>query len=225
MADETRWSLIRSAGEGNEAARAEFTRRYLPAVKAYLRARWGGRLPFEVLEDAAQEVFVECLKEGGVLERARREGHGEFRALLYGVTRNMALREESRRARQKDSPSDKTFYGDDHEALEASHSQLFDRAWAQALVREAWELQEQRARESGAESARRAELLRLRFQEELPIRDIARQWGADPVVLHREHEKAVREFERALRDVVAAQTPGSPEGVGRICREILSLLE
>ena len=80
MVDATKWTLIQRAAGGDRAARSEFTTRYLPAVRAYLRARWSTRLAPDALEDAIQEVFVECLKERGVLERAQRERMGGFRS-------------------------------------------------------------------------------------------------------------------------------------------------
>ena len=46
---------------GEIGARQEFGRRYLPVVRAYLHARWSGRLTADELEDAVQDVFVEFL--------------------------------------------------------------------------------------------------------------------------------------------------------------------
>lgn len=225
MSDETRWTLIQDAAGGDSDARAEFTRRYLPAVRSYLRARWSGRLAPESLEDVVQEVFVEFLKDGGVLANARREGTGDFRALLYGVVRNVARREETRRARLRDVPSDKTFYGEEHEADEPTLSRVFDRAWAQAVMKEARDLQSRRAQDAGQKAMRRVELLRLRFQDGLPIREIARLWSVEAEALHREYPRAVRDFERALRDVVREQCPGSPSSIDLLCRDVLALLQ
>ena len=63
--DATCWTLIRDAGGGDPAARERFARAYLPVVKAYLAARW--RAARHSVEDAAQDVFVECFKNGGLL--------------------------------------------------------------------------------------------------------------------------------------------------------------
>ena len=50
------------------------------------------------LDDAVQEVFVECFRQGGVLEAAVDGRVPSFRAFLYGVVRNVARRFESRTA-------------------------------------------------------------------------------------------------------------------------------
>ena len=71
----------------------------------------------------------------------------------------------------------------------------------------------------------RVELLRLRFHEEMPIREIAQLWGLDAPSLHHEYARARQEFRSALRDVVALHDPGSPEDVDRECAQLLSLLE
>ncbi len=224
MVDATKWTLIQRAAGGDKAARSEFTTSYLPAVRAYLRARWSKRLPPDAMEDAIQEVFVECLKEHGVLERAQRERMGGFRSLLYGVVKNVALREEARRASRKDSPSDHTFHGDELVADEASFTQAFDRAWARTVMSEARALQEARARETGADATQRVELLRLRFHEGTPIRDIARLWQVEAAHLHSEYRRAIREFEQAFRDIVAVQNPGPEASVNHACRELLAML-
>jgi hypothetical protein len=73
---------------------------------------------------------------------------------------------------------------------EESLSRAFDQAWAVALVRETAQVHEQRARRAGSAALRRVELLRLRFQEDLPIREIAQRWQADPAGLHQEYARA-----------------------------------
>ena len=98
MVDETCWTMIRDAAAGETAARDRFAHRYQPALEAYLRARWRGmtRLLGEV-EDATQEIFVECFRSGGALEKAEPGRPGGFRAFVYGVARNVARRTESQR--------------------------------------------------------------------------------------------------------------------------------
>ena len=93
-----------------------------------------------------------------------------FRAFLYGVVRNVARRFESRRLRAAGPLPDVP-------ASEEGLSRLFERTWAQAIMTEAAQLQQQRASERGPEAVRRVELLRLRFEEGLPIRAIAERWG------------------------------------------------
>src|SRR5262249_31161533 len=62
--DATCWTLIRDAAGGDPAARERFARAYLPVVRAYLAARW--RTAPHCAEDAAQDVFVECFRAGGL---------------------------------------------------------------------------------------------------------------------------------------------------------------
>src|SRR6185503_16207330 len=74
----------------------------------------------------------------------------------------------------------------------------FDRAWARALLREAAAVQQQSAERAGAVAVRRVQLLRLRFHECLPIRDIARLRGEDAAKLHHDYATARDEFRRVL---------------------------
>jgi hypothetical protein len=88
------------------------------------------------LDDAVQEVFLACFRDGGVLGRADPERPGGFRAFLYGVARNVARQAEARRGRRPGQPPDGRDLADlaaDDESLSAA----FDRAWAKALMREA----------------------------------------------------------------------------------------
>src|SRR5262249_7504100 len=95
-------------------------------------------------------------------------------------------------------------------ADDASQSRLFDRTWARAIMEEAARLQRERAAEGGPEAVRRVELLRLRFEENLPIRAIAELWKVDPAKLHHAYALAREEFRAALLEVVAFHQPGSP---------------
>src|SRR5262249_42645074 len=137
--DSTCWTLLRDAAAGGEAPRAEFAARYAPVVRAYLAARWRGSKLLPELDDTVQEVFIECLRDGGLLDRARADRPGGFRAFLYGAVRNVARRAEALRARQLArepmNAIDLEGIPDDEEAL----SRIYDRAWAKAIVREAAE--------------------------------------------------------------------------------------
>ena len=224
MADVTCWTLIESAADGDRAARDVFVERYLPVVRAYLSARWKERVSPAELEDAVQEVFVECLKREGVLEKNRSRRGAGFRAYLFGAVRNVALRAEETRARKLDAPRTDVFEADGHAAADVSSSRAFDRAWAAAIVREAAEKQRVRARNEGESALRRVELLRLVFQEERGIADIARDWDVPPEALHREYAKARAEFAEALKGVVAFHVTESDAAVERECRDLMSLL-
>src|SRR5262249_4623098 len=98
-------------------------------------------------------------------------------------------------------------------------------AWAKVIVRQAAERQAALAAVRGAAATRRVELLRLRFHDGMPIREIARHWGLDAATVHHEYARARHEFHSALRDMVAFHHPGSPPELGRECAERLWLLE
>lgn len=213
--DATCWTLIRDAASGDRFARDRFARVYSPVVRAYLAARWQG-LPLDA-DDAAQDVFVECFKADGVLAAADAERPGGFRAFLLGVARNVARRHEARP--RPASPANPDRLPADDESV----SRAFDRAWATALLREAARGQAEAAATDAAR--RRVELLRLRFHDGLPVRDIARRWGVDPAKLHHEYATAREEFRSALRQVVAYHHPGgTPGDIDRACAELLAAL-
>jgi RNA polymerase sigma-70 factor (ECF subfamily) len=201
--ESTCWTIIRAAAAGSPSDREEMARRYLGVVRAYLAARWRGSALRDDLDDAVQEVFVECFRQGGVLEAAGAERVPSFRAFLYGLIRNVARRFESRPARAvgqlPDVPAD-----------DATQSRLFDRTWARTIMAEAAQLQRQRAAEGGPEPVQRVELLRLRFEENLPIRAIAELWKVESGKLHHAYALARQEFRTALLEVVAFHQPGSP---------------
>jgi hypothetical protein len=82
----------------------------------------------------------------------------------------------------------------------------------------------ERAREQADGALRRVELLRLRFREDLPIREIARQWDEDPARLHHEYAKARREFAAALKDADMENPPGEPARVEAECARLAGYL-
>jgi RNA polymerase sigma-70 factor (ECF subfamily) len=224
MPDVTCWTLIESAAAGDRPAREAFAERYLPVVRAYLEARWSQRLSRTELDDAVQDVFVECLRHEGVLHDQRsRRGQG-FRAYLFGVVRNIALRVEKSRFRALDPPRTDAFDGAAMAADDETSSRMFDRAWAEAVMREAALKQSERARAEGREALRRVELLRLIFEEDRAIADIAREWNAPAARLHHDYARARREFELALREVVAFHAPESAAAVDRECEDLMNLL-
>jgi DNA-directed RNA polymerase specialized sigma24 family protein len=204
--ESTCWTVIRGAAAGDGADRAELARRYLSIVRAYLAARWQGSPLLADLDDAGQEVFVECFRQGGVLDAVKAGRVPSFRAFLYGVIQNVARRFESRPARAAELPSGLA-------ANEESHSRLFERTWARSLMVEAARLQQRRADERGDEAVGRVELLRLRFEGNLPIRTIAERWGVPAAGLHRAYALARQEFKAALLEVVAFHHPGTPAEV------------
>jgi RNA polymerase sigma-70 factor (ECF subfamily) len=221
IADTTCWTMIRGAAEGKPQDRAEFARRYERIIRTSLRGRWrGSRLATEI-DDAVQEVFLDCFREGGALAKAN-PGHGNsFRAFLYGVVMNVARRFERARARAG-LPLESDV---ELPSREEAFSSVFDRAWAEALMGQAAVLQTVRAREVGPDAERRVELLRLRFGKDLPIREIARLWDADAARVHHEYARAREEFHQALHDVVQEHHGGDHGDVERECERLIACFE
>ena len=220
--ESTRWTIIRGAAAGNESDRAEFARRYAPVIRSYLRARWQGRPLRGEIDDATQEVFVRCFQSDGALGRADPESGG-FRGFLYGIVRNVARGvERGRQARRTREPaSDFDFAA--VAAREAPLSQVFDRAWAGALLRRAAARQAQTA-DGNARAKHRVELLQLRFGQDLPIREIAKRWKVEAAFLHEEYRTARREFLAALRIEVSGHNDGAPAQVDAECAQLLDFL-
>ncbi len=216
--ESTCWTVIRAAAAGSPADRELLARRYLSVVRAYLAARWRGSPVLGELGDAVQDVFVECFRHGGALEAVGKGRVPSFRAFLYGVVRNVARRYESRPAHSAGSLPDEI------EAEAESQSKLFDRTWAQAIMAEAAELQKERASQCGPDAVRRIELLRLRFEENLPIRTIAAQWNVESATLHHAYAQARKEFRSALFQVVAFHQPGGPEAREQEASDLLKAL-
>jgi RNA polymerase sigma-70 factor (ECF subfamily) len=201
---------------GDSYARDWFARSYEPVIRAYLNARWRSGPHISNTDDAVQEVFVALFKPDGALERAD-ETLGGFRGFLFGVIRNIARRIESQVVADT---ADLTGLAAD----DSGFSQVFDRAWAKALMRAAAQKQAEVATQRGADALQRVELLRLRFQSGMPIRDIALRWGKPAEQVHREYAKARAEFRDALRDVIAFHQPGKPEVLDATVSELLSAL-
>ena len=224
-ADSTCWTVIQAAAGGSRSDRDEFARRYGPVARSYLATRWRSSPCLNELDDACQEVFVECFKLDGVLVQADRSQPGGFQAFFYGVVRNVARRVEKNRAqtREQQNPSDVDL--NQIEGDEETHSRAFDRVWARTLVREAARIQADRAKSAGDAACRRVELLRLRFSDGLPIREIAARWQLDAAVLHHEFARARQEFKSALQEIVAFHQPGTPESVEKECANLLAILE
>jgi RNA polymerase sigma-70 factor (ECF subfamily) len=216
--DSTWWSMVRGAGAGDALARAAFARRYLPAVRAYLSARWRGGILAQDVEDATQEVFVECFRDGGALARVDSARPGGFRPFLYGVVRNVARRAEERAGRPVIVPPERPAVD------EESASRAFDRRWAQGVMKEAGERMLRRAAGEGDASLRRVDLLRLRFQDGLAVREVSARWGVDAAWLHHEYAKARAEFRTALRSVVAEHLPGPDGEIDAECARLLAAL-
>jgi DNA-directed RNA polymerase specialized sigma24 family protein len=219
---DTCWTVVRAASRGDAEARASFSRTYAATIRGFLAARWKGRLLAAETNDATQEVFVECLKPGGVLESADAQC-GDFRGLLFGVTRNVARRFEERalagrQLRPEDSAWLQNIASDD-----PGQATLFDRSWAQALMRISKRRHRELALADGQAGERRLEILERRFRGDEAIREIAATWGVPAQEVHNAYRKARTEFYACLREVVAYHAPTGAD-LDAECRRVLAQL-
>lgn len=224
--DVTCWTMIQGASRGRANDIETFVDRYGPIVQAYLEARWRRPPLRDHIDDASQETFIECFREGGVLASASAEHIKTFRAFLLGVVRNIARRFEKRVVRddsRERSPAT-DFDVPDPEAEDKRLSVVFDRAWAASIVREAAARQAERAEIVGPEAVRRVELLRLHFNEGLAVKDIAKRWDAPLKALHHDLERARAEYADALRDVIHYHYPGERRSAEREVARLLELI-
>src|SRR5262249_11580423 len=123
--ESTCWTEIQGAAAGNPADRDRFARRYGAFIRACLGARWRNSCHRQELGDATQEVFVECLKQNGVLQCAD-PTRGDFRAFLVGVIWNVAKRVEAGRPREHECQPPSGFMLEDVAESEAHLSQVVD---------------------------------------------------------------------------------------------------
>lgn len=223
---ETCWHLIQGAASGKDEDRERFGRRYADPLRAFFAARWRYSGVSQEVDDALQEVFLECFRSGGVLERVEEGRPGGFRAFLYGVARNVARRLESRRSKHDQGGSVADIDLDQVSDDDTPISTAFDRAWARSVMREAARVQQQQAHAEGADAVRRLDLLRLRFGEGLAVREIATRLGEeDRDAIHRDLRRAREGFKEALREVVSFDLPGATSGqVERECELLQELL-
>ena len=216
--------MLRAASAGDSTARSAFVRSYTAPIRAYLSHRWRNASLKDSIDDAVQDVFVECIKPGGVIEHAAPE-RGEFRALLYGVIRNVARRIEKHAASfELQQPAESVPLDDlPNQAEPLSHA--LDRTWAQSLLREAVLRHAQNARCGNDANRQRYRILRMRHHQNLPIREIAaRLHETDSEAIHNAYRRARREFHTCLREVVARHTGADVESLDAECRRVSALL-
>lgn len=217
--ESTSLTLIARAAAGSREDRETFARVYGPVILLYLSSRWRDASRAVDLEDALQEVFVDCFRPDGALARLDTTRPERFRSYLYGVTRNVALRFEARAARQ---PGTATEFGLEAAVEGDTPSRVFDRAWAQAILRAALARLVDEARIKGEDALQRVRLLETRFEQDLPIREIAVRWEVEPARLHKSYARAREEFKGALRATLIDHC--GPEVREEDLRELLVLL-
>ena len=209
-AELTSWSIILGAAAGRTLDRDSFTRRYGPVIRSYLAARWRVSYEHESVADATGDVFVEFFKGGGALERVDPHSPGGFRAYLYGVVRNVALNAERKQRRRRDPPAGGAVDMDELADCQSTLSRVFDRAWAEAVVREARALMAQRSTRSPA-AKRRFQALGMRFERGLAPRQMVADLGLEVEQVYELLREARREFKSVLLEVMATYHPTATE--------------
>lgn len=223
--DHTHWSLVLGAACGDPQRRESFAETYAPVIRSYFAARW--RLPadHERVADAVQEVFLQCFKEGGALQRVDPERSGGFRAYLYGVASKVSLMQERSRARRRRSEHGESAVDLDRVArADATLSQVFDRAWAAMIAREARRRLAQRATDD-VRMAERFRCLELQYAQELPPREIAVRLGLPAQRVYERLREARLAYRAALFEVLGEEcSTSSRSELERVCREMVGLL-
>ena len=222
--DETCWSVVARAADGDDRARSRFCRTYISLVRAFLVARWRGTPFFREVDDAVQDIFVECFREEGPLTKADSE-RGDFRGYLFGLVRNIARRCERRAQRRLESDTDTESALATVAGREDQCSVLFDREWARTLMREAADMMRDHAEAGGPGARLRLDLLQQRFTDDRAIREIAAEWDMDPETVHRVYARAREEFRKYLRQVVAFHAVRTEADLDTECRRLLGLLD
>lgn len=218
--ERTSWTLVARAAGGDSDSREAFARIYGPVIAAYLAARWRVALGADEVQDAMNEVFLQCFKQGGALGRVEDRREGGFRAYLYGITRNVAG--TLRQAHRKEASGESAIAGAPSD--EQTMSQVFDRAYAVALTREArYVMAMNAATDLGASQRLRA--LELMYEEGMPSREVAQRLGIEPSAVYPLLTRARKDFKVALLQVMAENHPGEtlPELENR-CLDVLSAL-
>lgn len=217
--DAATWKLVRAAAAGDEAARNDFARRFDATVRRWLWFRWHRTPLRSFLDDATQDVFVECFRPRGALERVDPElaPHG-FEAFLRGIVQHVACRIERsearnfRRRRQLVDSVTATV-----SAGTGSPAQL-DRNWALSCIRAALR-QLDRLSPCCGHSLR--EFLYLHFEKGLNVRTIAAMWRQPSPRVHEMRRRACRCFRECLLRVAHDGEHDGPQ----MGPELLALLQ
>ncbi len=220
---ETCWTLVLDAAAGQDEAQAQFAARYTSVIEAYLQARWKGNRLKDAVPDAVQEVLLETYKTGGLLDKAQPGLPGGFRAFLFGAIRMVARRFEEGRRDGKELALPTEFEAAGIGAVDPHLSMIFDRAWAKTLMQQAGERQAKNA-SGDSDRTQRLSLLQLRFQEGLPVREIAELWQMPTERVHKWYALARTEFREALLEVMAEHQPGTIAQLEARAKELLDSL-
>lgn len=226
---ETCWSLVARAAAGDPPSRSRFGRTYQPLIRGFLAQRWRGTKLVDEVEDATQDVFVECFRPDGPLKHADAE-KGDFRGYLFGVVRNVALRAEAQAKKRAPLQEGRLSQVDVVDRANGANGgngtdgavHEFDREWARMLMREAGKLMLERAADDKARL--RVELLRLRFGRDVAMNEIAVRFDLELAAVHRQYARAREEFRACLREVVAFHCVRTEVELDDECRRLFELL-
>lgn len=191
-----------AAAGGDPAARAAFWAQHARQVHTWLWFRWSRTTLRGCIDDAAQEVYLECFRRGGAFthfapERAR---HG-VTGFLRGIVRNVAHRFERQRTRERAHRAHLTgtpppLHGDD-DAVPAGDGTGIDHEHVVAAL----DRLDHDDPARGTPRSLRA-FLRLRFDDGLPVRTIAKHWQTTPDHVHELRRRACRRFRSCLLAVL-----------------------
>ena len=225
------WQAVEDAAAGDASARAEFSRRYRDTVRTWLWFRWSHTPLRSLVDDAVQEVFLECLRPGGALEHLDpTRTPRAVPAFLRGVARNVAHRIERVEARNFDHQRRLAAGAGAPAPARLGSAEQLDRAWACDRVATALDLldrEDRRSHDLHAHSLR--DFLRLHFEEGLPVHVIAEQWDEQPEHVHEIRRRACRRFRTCLLrvmhpDVAVGQADRAVTDAAT-GREVLALLQ
>jgi DNA-directed RNA polymerase specialized sigma24 family protein len=193
--------LLALAIAGERSAQDHFCRRFLPQVRRWLRSRWRGAVLASLVDDAAQEVFLECCRPGGALSRIDRGRRVRIVAYLHGVVGNVAARVERREARQL---ARRARYRTGWLCRPTDGEAAIDavaRAALRAAVRAAVQALSLEPATAGHSLA---ELVQLHFGAAQPVRAIAAAWQLPAARVHALRRRACRRLRRRLARTLSA---------------------
>lgn len=196
------WRLAHAAARGDERARADFWQRYSHSVRLWLWFRWCHTSRRNLIDDAAQEVFLECFRPGGALahlDRAR--AHHGLEAYLRGVVRNVACRIERAQARDFHHRRSLAAAAGQAAPEESGSAECIDRARAHDQVLAALDLLDREDRQAGTDHSLRA-FLRAHFEQGQQVRTIAAAWQEQVDHVHEVRRRACQRFRDCLLRVM-----------------------
>jgi len=190
---------LSAAVAGDRQAGDAFARRWRDPMRTWLWFRWRHSPLRSLVDDAVQEVFIECLRPGGALDHldTAQAAHG-LRAYLRGVVGNVAHRIERREARSFNRQR-RLAIGVERPARPDA-GEVLDLAQTHDQIAHALDLVD-------GEDDPRAEhplrdFLRLHFEEGLPVRAIAKRWHDSPEHVHEIRRRACRRLRNCLLRVL-----------------------